>query len=127
MLRPLGPDHNESDYAAWTSSIDHIRRTPGFSWDGWPHPMSIEENRADLEMHRRHFDDRVGFTYTVLDPADLARVIGCVYIYGDGSTAYVRSWVIEEHADLDRVLWGTVNDWLEADWPFESVAYASRV
>ena len=28
-LRPLGPEHNASDYAAWTTSIDHIRRTPG--------------------------------------------------------------------------------------------------
>ena len=28
-LRPLGPEHNASDYAAWTASIDHIRRTPG--------------------------------------------------------------------------------------------------
>ena len=29
-LRPLGPEHNASDYAAWSSSIDHIRSTPGF-------------------------------------------------------------------------------------------------
>ncbi len=29
-LRPLGPEHNESDYAAWTAGIDHIRRTPGW-------------------------------------------------------------------------------------------------
>ncbi len=30
-LQPLGPEHNLSDYAAWTSSIDHIRSTPGFA------------------------------------------------------------------------------------------------
>ena len=29
-LEPLGPEHNERDYAAWTSSMDHIRRSPGF-------------------------------------------------------------------------------------------------
>src|SRR5919107_2460277 len=29
-LRPLGPQHNESDYAAWTSSFDHIRATAGW-------------------------------------------------------------------------------------------------
>ena len=23
-LEPLGPQHNEADYAAWTSSIEHI-------------------------------------------------------------------------------------------------------
>jgi len=27
-LVPLGPQHNESDYAAWMSGIDHIRTTP---------------------------------------------------------------------------------------------------
>src|ERR1700733_15595694 len=29
-LEPLGPQHNEADYAAWTGSIEHIRATPGF-------------------------------------------------------------------------------------------------
>ena len=30
VLEPLGPEHNEGDYEAWTSSIEHIRSTPGF-------------------------------------------------------------------------------------------------
>jgi hypothetical protein len=29
-LEPLGPEHNEDDYAAWTTSIEHIRASPGF-------------------------------------------------------------------------------------------------
>ena len=29
-LEPLGPQHNDADHAAWTSSIDHIRATPGY-------------------------------------------------------------------------------------------------
>jgi hypothetical protein len=29
-LVPLGPEHNERDYRAWTTSMEHIRRTPGF-------------------------------------------------------------------------------------------------
>ena len=29
-LEPLGPQHNESDYDAWSSSIEHIRATPGY-------------------------------------------------------------------------------------------------
>ena len=28
-LEPRGPQHNDADHAAWTSSIDHIRGTPG--------------------------------------------------------------------------------------------------
>jgi hypothetical protein len=27
VLEPLGPQHNERDYAAWTSSIEHILAT----------------------------------------------------------------------------------------------------
>ena len=29
VLEPLGPQHNERDYAAWTSSMEHILATPG--------------------------------------------------------------------------------------------------
>ena len=29
-LEPLGPQHNDEDLAAWTSSIEHIRATPGY-------------------------------------------------------------------------------------------------
>ena len=42
--------------------------------------MSLAENLADLEMHERDFENRAGFTYTVLDP-ESGDVIGCVYIY----------------------------------------------
>ena len=41
-LEPLGPQHNDADHAAWTSSIEHIRATPGYPDGGWPprHGMS---------------------------------------------------------------------------------------
>jgi hypothetical protein len=35
-LEPLGPEHNEADYAAWHSSIDHVRSTPGMQGRSWP-------------------------------------------------------------------------------------------
>ena len=82
LLEPLGPQHNEDDYEAWSSSIEHIRATPGYADGRWPRPMTLEENRADLERHARDFAARSGFTYTVLDPSDRG-VIGCVYIYPD--------------------------------------------
>ena len=79
-LAPLGPQHNEADYAAWTSSIDHIRATPGFRDGGWPHEMSLDDNLRDLQRHARDFAERRGFTYTVLSTGT-GDVIGCVYIY----------------------------------------------
>ena len=30
VLEPLGPEHNEQDYEAWTSSMEHIAATPGY-------------------------------------------------------------------------------------------------
>lgn len=126
-LEPLGPQHNEGDYAAWTSSIEHIRSTPGFAGRSWPAPMSLEENRRDLEGHALDFASGAGFTYTVLDGAD--GVVGCVYIYPsdvEGYDADVRSWVRASHADLDGPLWRAVSAWLEDSWPFEAVRYAAR-
>ena len=80
VLEPLGPEHNDQDYIAWTSSMEHIAGTPGFPWGTWPREMTPDENRADLERHAEDFRHRKGFTYTVLDPAS-RDVIGCVYIY----------------------------------------------
>ena len=130
VLRPLGPEHNASDYAAWSSSIDHIRSTPGFAGLSWPRPMTLEENRADLVRHAADFAARIGFTYTVLAPTEgAATVIGCVYIYPSelpDHDARVRSWVRAADAHLDAVLYLAVADWLDAAWPFRRVDYAPR-
>ena len=129
-LRPLGPEHNLSDYTAWSSSIDHIRSTPGFAGLGWPHPMTLAENLGDLVRHAGDFAARTGFTYTVLAPdEEHVTVIGCVYIYPaerPGFDARVRSWVRAGDASLDVELYRAMTEWLAADWPFERADYAAR-
>ena len=128
-LEPLGPQHNEADYAAWTSSLDHIRGTPGYPDGNWPDRRSIEDNLRDLRRHADDFEHRRGFTYTVLDSRS-ADVIGCVYIYPDREQpvrAYVQSWVRASRAELDVPLWRAVSAWLETDWPFAEVRYDERV
>jgi hypothetical protein len=136
-LAPLGPRHNQADYAAWTASIDHIRGTPGFSDGTWPHEMTLDDNLGDLERHTQDFARRRGFTYTVLSTGT-GDVIGCVYIYpassghepggaaGGTRHASVRSWVRADHAELDQVLYDAVLAWMERGWPFDSVEYAPR-
>ncbi len=121
----LGPEHNERDYAAWTSSMEHIRGTPGFEDRSWPRPMSPEENLGDLVRHAKDFDDRTGFTYSVLVGDE---VVGCVYIYPSKvpGEADVRSWVRADLAHLDAPLYRAVSDWLAADWPFHLIRYAPR-
>jgi len=126
-LAPLGPEHNAADLAAWTSSIDHIRHTPGFAGRSWPAPMSPAENLADLERHARDFAERTGFTYTVLGPD--GDVIGCVYLYPPRRAGFdvdVRSWVRASHAQLDAPLYQAVSAWLAEAWPFRRPDYAVR-
>jgi hypothetical protein len=128
-LEPLGPQHNEADYAAWTSSIEHIRRTPGYPDGNWPDGRPIADNLRDLRRHADDFEQRRGFTYTVLDPAT-ADVIGCVYIYPDADDPHragVQSWVRASRAELDVPLWRAVSAWLDTSWPFAGVTYYDRV
>lgn len=122
-LVPLGEEHNVRDHAAWTSSMEHIRGTPGFEGRRWPHPMSSEENLGDLVRHAADFRARTSFTYSVLIDED---VVGCVYIDPAPDGAAVRSWVRADHAHLDEPLYRAVRDWLTADWPFHHVHYAER-
>ena len=120
QLVPLGGEHNESDRAAWTSSIAQIRVTPGFGSAQWPpiEGMSLDANRGDLEKHERDLVERTGFTFTVLRPGT-EEVIGGVYIYpatDDGQYAHVRSWVRADVVELDARL----------RWLFGRVLYADR-
>jgi len=125
---PLGPEHNEADREAWTSSIAHIRATPGFETGSWPERvMTLDENRADLVQHARDFSERTGFTYTVLD--DAGAIVGCLYIYPSRDQAHdakVRSWVRAMDADRDIALYDAVRDWLADVWPFRNPAHAPR-
>ncbi len=127
VLEPLGPRHNDADYEAWSTSVEHIHATPGWEESSWPRPMTLDENRADLVRHASDFAERSGFTYTVLAPD--GDVVGCVYIYPSAKESVdgkVLSWVRASHAELDALLWSAVRVWVESDWPFESVEYATR-
>lgn len=129
-LEPLGPQHNDADLAAWTSSIEHIRATPGFPDGNWPplDGMPPERNLADLRRHAEDFTRRVGFTFTVLDPAD-DDVIGCIYLYPAADAEHdvvVQSWVRADRADLDVPLADVLAQWLAADWPWRRIDRCGR-
>ncbi|RKT19229.1 hypothetical protein BX285_3685 [Streptomyces sp. 1114.5] len=129
-LEPLGEQHNASDHAAWTGSIEHIRATPGFVGGSWPpvEGMSPERNLEDLRRHAADFAARTGFTYTVLEPEG-SEVIGCVYIYPDRedpSAVGVSSWVRADRAHLDAPLHHAVSTWLAEQWPLGEIRYTAR-
>ena len=128
-LEPLSEQHNERDHAAWMASIDHIRSTPGFSEKeepDWPVAMTLEANLEDLIRHAKDFEERRGFTYSILEGDE---VIGCIYIYPDrrpGYDASVSSWVRESRADLDAAVREALATWIDEAWPFSSPYYAGR-
>lgn len=131
-LEPLGPQHNDADHAAWSSSIDHIRSTPGFRpelWggDAWPSPMSPEDNLADLATHAEEFSRGEAFAYSVLDPVT-SDVIGCVYVDPDDSAdARCRLWVRADRSHLDRELARDVREWLLGpEWGLTTVRFPGR-
>lgn len=128
-LEPLGPQHNRADLAAWTSSTEHIRATPGYPLGNWPpqEGMSSEENLRDLERHAADFAARRGFTFTVLDPE--GGVIGCVYLYPTERPecdVEVRSWLTAGSAELTAPLAEAVAAWLSADWPWQRVCLRGK-
>jgi hypothetical protein len=58
-LEPLGPQHRDSDYEAWSSSVAHIRRTPGFETNSWPpSDHTSVDNLRDLQAHADAFENR---------------------------------------------------------------------
>ncbi|GLY44580.1 hypothetical protein Amsp01_106030 [Amycolatopsis sp. NBRC 101858] len=129
-LEPLGPQHNPADHAAWMSSIEHIRSTPGYHGRTWPprDGMTLEENLADLRRHADDFTRNAGFTFTVLDARD-DDVIGCVYLYPSSSEEWdvtVRSWVRADRSGLDVPLADAVARWLGTDWPWKRVDRCGR-
>ncbi|WP_245607129.1 GNAT family N-acetyltransferase [Pseudonocardia spinosispora] len=127
-LEPLGPRHNEDDHRAWSSSIEHIRATPGFPDGSWPpvDGMTLEANLSDLRRHADDFAARRGFTFTVLDPGD-GDVIGCVYLYpAVDHDVTVQSWVRASRAELDVPLADAIAGWLTAQWPWRRVDRAGR-
>jgi hypothetical protein len=128
-LEPLGPQHNEADHAAWMSSVEHIRATPGYPDGDWPpvDGMTLEENLDDLQRHASDFARNRGFTFTVLDPDD--NVIGCVYLYPTSSEHFdvtAQSWVRATSAHLDAPLAAAVARWLATDWPWKRIDRCGR-
>jgi hypothetical protein len=122
-LEPLSEQHAESDFRAWTGSLDHIRASRGFPWGGWPPldgSLDLAANGEDMRRHARLFAARQGFTWTVLE--DSGECVGCVYVYPDRQAdADLHTWVVSSRALDDEALRGHVLDWLIAEWPFADI------
>ncbi len=121
-LRMLSVDDVVQDFDAICDRVDH---------EGRPQPPfvpTVAENLVDLGWHQKEFELRRSFAYTVVAP-DESRVLGCVYVNpSETHDARVTMWVRRSAWDegLDPALEAIVREWIEQDWPFEKVDWASR-
>ncbi|MBW3169392.1 twin-arginine translocation pathway signal protein [Qipengyuania flava] len=127
---PLGPELVEVDYAAYMSSIDHLQATFTRS-TRWPHAdITAADAMQDMVNEEARFAKRESFAFAVLT-SDGSRERGCIYVYPssvEGYDAVVTLWVTkaEYDAGFDAQLYEWTQQWLAAEWPFESVAYPGR-
>ena len=110
-LEPLGPHHNEADHAAWTSSIDHIRSTPGSPGGNGATttgPCPCRPRTTSVTWcGMRTSSPGARRSPTPCSTRPDGDVIGCVYIDPDdtgAADAMVRSWVRADRAHLDAPL-----------------------
>ena len=129
-VMPLGPELVEVDYAAYMSSIDHLQATFTRS-TRWPHAdITAADAMQDMVNEEARFAKRESFAFAVLT-SDGSRERGCIYVYPssvEGYDAVVTLWVTkaEYDAGFDAQLYEWTQQWLAAEWPFESVAYPGR-
>jgi len=95
----------------------------------WPKcNMSLEENIESLKIHKKEFESREAFAYSVFDH-NKTKCLGSVYIDPSQSQYYdceVYLWVRNDSLSLDKHLHNTVLKWLCDDWPFSKVAFPGR-
>jgi hypothetical protein len=128
-MRILRVDDVVADYDAVMSSAERLRER--FPHWGWPAPdMSLTDDLVDLGWHQKEAQLRSSFNYAVLTK-DERRLLGCVYVdppEKEGADAEVCLWVRadEEDGDLEQVLEAAVREWLDAEWPFETIRWPGR-
>lgn len=86
--------------------------------------MTLERNLEDLVRHANDFEERKGFTYSILEDDD---VVGCIYIYptkNPDHDAGISSWIRQSHAAVDREVRETLANWIDDEWPFDRPHYA---
>jgi hypothetical protein len=121
-LRTLTVDDVVKDFDAHCNRVDK---------EGAPRPpfvATVAENLVDLGWHQKEFQLRRSFAYTIVAP-DESRVLGCAYIDpSETHDARVWMWVRRDAWEdgLDALVEATLREWLERDWPFESVDWGAR-
>ncbi len=135
LLRPLTSAHGQLDYRAVMRSKKMLRVWSGHEWPS--DDFTLADNLQDLEKHALEHQERIAFTYTVLNPSG-RDCLGCVYINpltdlqkeAPDFHAIVRFWVLEPRlADgLEQRCLTTLTDWFNTNsWAFDRLLLHTRV
>lgn len=132
VLRPLSEVYLDVDLAAVNSSVDIIKETRGGTWPRGA--ITAEEDRTDLVEHRRQFEAREAFAYTIVTEDDSV-CAGSVYVYPpnhnfddsnksgmpEDADAVINFWVTQKayNEGFYPVLYGFVEEWTKDRWPFQ--------
>lgn len=136
LVRPLKTTDAELDYDAVITSRAELFLSSGGTWPR--EGFTLEENVADLARHEQEHQDRVAFTYTVMNPTE-TECLGCIYVRPfnllrkylhtsesiPDNSASVTFWVrhsrLADH--LDRRLLQTLISWFQTEWTFSQVVF----
>lgn len=127
-LRMLSINDVVKDYDAVMSSADHCKTI--WPSGNWPDGLTIEQNLIDLGWHQKEFQIRNSFAYTVVTLSE-SSVLGCVYIeptlkFGHDAVVYLWARQSELISGFEQLLYSTVKDWVNDQWPFQNVAFPGR-
>ncbi|GAC1375096.1 MAG: hypothetical protein PVS3B1_27150 [Ktedonobacteraceae bacterium] len=140
LIRPLRATDVALDYdAVITSRAELLLRSDG----RWPREgFTLEENLADLIRHEQEHQNRVAFTYTVMNPAEI-ECLGCIYTnplqqqfqraglpveHTPAASAAVTFWVRQSRLqdNLDRRLLQALVPWFQTEWAFSQVVFSTK-
>ena len=153
LIRPLRASDVLLDYDAVISSRAELWLCSGGKWPR--EGFTIEENLADLQQHEQEHQDRLAFTYTVMNP-DETECLGCIYItplaqrleraaatrqqYPESEAnsqpmpevspndAVVTFWVRQSRLadNLDLRLLQALTNWFRTAWTFPRVTFLAQ-
>ena len=126
-LEALGPEHTDRDLGALSGSREHLIQSMhwGPLFEGG---FDRDDDLKAMQGHRGEFDRREAYAYAGLAPDDRNKYLACVYINPSSGSpqqpaALLKYWVIEDEmaTNLDSHLFTSLMEWLQNDWPFETV------
>jgi hypothetical protein len=139
-LEVLHPRHLEMDYHAVMGSKEFLRR---WSNSDWPEDnFTLEGNLFDLEWHYQEYQEKIAFTYTILNP-EKSKCLGCIYIRPISSIQFITLmetrllksypffcsyWVINEirNSELDQVIFSDLKNWLRTIWNLPAIIFTNN-